>query len=115
MMPNSRQVENVDLIRLEELINTHGIIVVDFWAPWCAPCLSFADVFNQVAQEEEQIHFAKMNVSEASPEVMDTLGIRSIPHLMIFKQGLAIFSEAGTMPYAVLKDLIQQSRDILIA
>jgi thioredoxin 1 len=114
-MSDSRQVESVDLLRLEELINTQGIIVADFWAPWCAPCLSFAEVFSQVAHEEEDIHFVKMNVSEAPPEVMETLGIMSIPHLMIFKQGVAIFSEAGSMPYAVLKDLVQQSRDVSIS
>ncbi|HBB53571.1 MAG TPA: thiol reductase thioredoxin [Legionellales bacterium] len=115
MMSISRQVENVDLLRLEELINTQAIIVADFWAPWCAPCLSFSEIFSQVAQEEPDIHFAKMNVSDAPPEVMETLGIMSIPHLMIFKQGVAVFSEAGSMPYAVLKDLIQQSRDLVIS
>jgi thioredoxin 1 len=114
-MSNHGQVESVDLFRLEELINTQEIIVVDFWAPWCAPCLSFAEVFSKVSQEESGIHFVKMNIAEAPPEVMETLGIMSIPHLMIFKQGVAVFSEAGTMPYAVLKDLIQQSRELQLS
>ena len=114
-MSNHRQIENVDFLRLEELINTKVIIVVDFWAPWCAPCLSFAEIFKQVAEEEETVHFVKMNIAEASPEVMETLGILSIPHLMIFKQGMVIFSEAGTMPYTVLKDLVQQAQSLVIS
>ena len=114
-MSNHGKVESVDLIRLEELIEKQGIVVVDFWAPWCAPCVSFAEVFLKVCEEEAGVHFVKMNIAEAPPEVMETLGIMSIPHLMIFKKGAAIFSEAGTMPYAVLKDLIQQTRELEIS
>ena len=114
-MSSHRQIESVDIFRLEELVNSKEIIVVDFWAPWCAPCLSFAEVFAKVAQEEQGIHFVKMDISDAPPEVMESLAIQSIPHLMIFKEGTAVFSEAGTMPYTVLKDLVQQSRDLQLS
>lgn len=113
-MSSHGKIENVDIFRLEELVNTQGIIVIDFWAPWCSPCLSFAEVFAKVAAEEQGIDFVKMNISESPSEVMETLGIQSIPHLMIFKKGATVFSEAGTMPYAVLKDLVQQARDLEI-
>jgi len=111
---SEQQIESVDLFRLEELINTKNIVVVDFWAPWCAPCLAFADVFARVAQEEAAICFVKMNIADSPPEVMETLAIQSIPHLMIFKQGAAVFSEAGTMPYNVLKDLVVQAKQLEI-
>ena len=113
-MSSHGQIENVDIFRLEDLVNSQAIIIVDFWAPWCAPCLSFSDVFARVATEEQDIQFVKMNVSESPPEVIETLGIQSIPHLKNFKKGAAVFSEAGTMPYTVLKDLVQQSRHLEI-
>ena len=111
MSDNSR-VEQVDIFRLEECINSGATVICDFWAPWCAPCLAFADVFEKVAEEENDFIFLKMNIQEEPPEVLDSLGIMSVPHLMIFKQGMAVYSESGTLPYAVLKDLIEQTRKL---
>lgn len=108
-------VEEVDIFRLDELINTGETIVVDYWAPWCQPCLSFAKIFEKIAQEEQgHIHFVKMNIQDANEEVLDSLGIRSVPHLMIFKQGIAVYSESGTIPYAVLKDLVEQTKKLSV-
>jgi thioredoxin 1 len=86
------------------------MVVVDFWATWCAPCLVFAEVFAKVAQLEPSICFVKMNIGEASSEVMETLGIQSIPHLMIFKKGVVVYSESGTLPQVVLHDLVNQTK-----
>jgi thioredoxin 1 len=113
-MSNNSRVEPVDIFRLEELINSVATVICDFWAPWCAPCLAFADVFEKVANEELDIVFLKMNIQEEPPEVLDSLGIMSVPHLMIFKDGVAVYSEAGTLPYAVLKDLIAQTRQLQV-
>lgn len=114
-MSEPKHVEEVDIFRLDELINTGEIVVVDYWAPWCQPCLSFANVFEKIAEEEQaNIHFVKMNIQDASEDVLDSLGIRSVPHLMIFKQGIAVYSESGTIPYAVLKDLVQQTKTLAV-
>lgn len=109
-MPKSSSVVEVDIIQLEQLITQHEMVVVDFWATWCAPCLTFAPIFSLVAAKEPNICFAKMNVGEAPPEVMDSLGIQSIPHIMIFKQGIVVYSESGTIPEKVLEDLVGQTK-----
>jgi thioredoxin 1 len=115
-MPELNQLQEVDIFELDELINTGRTIVVDYWAPWCNPCLAFAKVFEKIAQEDAttEIQFVKMNIQDATEEVLESLGIRSVPHLMIFKQGMAVFSESGSLPYAVLKDLIEQTKKLEI-
>lgn len=114
MSDNSR-IEQVDIFRLEECINSGAMLICDFWAPWCAPCLVFSEVFEKVADEERDIIFLKMNIQNESQEVLDSLGIMSVPHLMIFKQGTAVYSESGTLPYAVLKDLLAQTKALNIS
>lgn len=109
-MSNNSRVAQIDIFRLEESIDSGATLICDFWAPWCAPCLAFSEVFEKVADEEQDIIFLKMNVENEPQEVLDSLGIMSIPHLMIFKQGTAVYSESGTLPYAVLKDLLAQTR-----
>jgi thioredoxin 1 len=109
-MNQTNLVEEVNILQLEELIEQRDIVIVDFWATWCVPCQSFAKVFADVAAIEIDICFVKMNIGDASSEVMDTLGICSVPHLMIFKKGIVVYSEAGTIPKNVLQDLVSQTK-----
>ena len=111
-MSDNNKVEQVDIFRLEECIDSGVTVICDFWAPWCDPCLAFSEVFEKLANEESDIVFLKMNIQNESQEVLDSLGIMSVPHLMLFKQGTAVYSESGTLPYAVLKDLLQQTRNL---
>ncbi|MDI9819721.1 MULTISPECIES: co-chaperone YbbN [unclassified Legionella] len=92
----------------EDLIENNQIVVVDLWAEWCAPCKQFAKIYERVAKQNPTIQFVKINVEEES-KLAEIFQIRSIPHLMIFKQGIAIYSEAGSMPESVLNDLVQQA------
>lgn len=92
----------------EKTINSNELVFIDFWAAWCAPCKQFALVYEKVAEQNPAIHFTKIDIAEEK-ELADTLQIRSIPHLMIFKQGILIYSEAGSMPESMLKDLVQQA------
>jgi thioredoxin 1 len=94
----------------EKVINSNELVFIDFWAEWCAPCKQFAVVYEKVAEQNPTIKFAKINIEQES-ELADSLQIRSIPHLMIFKQGILIYSEAGSMPESTFKDLIQQAVD----
>ncbi|CEK10920.1 thioredoxin family protein [Legionella hackeliae] len=92
----------------EEFIEKNELVFVDFWAEWCAPCKEFGRVYQLVAEQYPAIKFAKLDI-EKEPELSEIFQIRSIPHLMVFKEGIAIYSEAGSMPESVLKDLVEQA------
>jgi len=101
---------SIDSNHFESLIQDNDIVFIDFWASWCAPCKQFAHVYERVAALHDNIVFAKINIEEES-ELAETFQIRSIPHLMVFKQGIVIYSEAGSMPESTLKELVQQALD----
>lgn len=99
---------NLTADAFEACVNSNPIVVVDFWAEWCAPCKAFSPVFEQVSEKYPAATFAKVDV-EAEVDLSDLFEIRSIPHLMIFKQGILIYSEAGSMPESMLVDLVEQA------
>ena len=94
----------------ESVIQENQIVVIDFWAKWCAPCLQFAKTYEKVAAAETDVLFTKVNIEEES-DLAEIFQVRSIPHLVIFKEEVAIYSEAGSMPESTLKELVQQARD----
>lgn len=101
-------VKALDTHNFEETIQNTPIVVVDFWAKWCAPCTQFAVVYEKVAAEYPGIVFAKVDVEHA-PELGEMFEVRSIPHLMVFKEGIAIYSDSGSVPESVLKELAEQA------
>lgn len=94
----------------DTLIQDNEIVFVDFWAEWCAPCKQFASIYDKVASNYENVVFAKINIEQES-ELAETFQIRSIPYLMVFKEGIAIYSEAGSVPESTLVELVQQAID----
>jgi thioredoxin 1 len=107
-MDQSSIVKSVSTSAFEAFIGQHSVIFVDFWASWCAPCRQFAHVYEQVAAKYPDITFVKVNIEEEH-ELAEMFHIRSIPHLMVFKQGIVIYSEAGSMPESALSELAQQA------
>jgi thioredoxin 1 len=95
----------------EETITTNDIVLIDWWAAWCGPCRMFAPVFEAAAEQHDDIVFAKVD-TEAEPHLAQEAGIRSIPTLMVFREGLLVFSQAGALPAAALDELIGQVRDL---
>ena len=92
----------------ETLLKERAIVFVDFWAPWCVPCKQFKDTYESVSAQYPQITFGSVNIDQEA-ELAHLFELRSIPHLMVFKQGIAIYSESGTMPESALKELVEQA------
>jgi thioredoxin 1 len=99
----------LDIETFDDTVSGDGIVLVDFWASWCGPCRNFAPIFEAAAEEHPDIVFAQVD-TEANQELSGGLGIRSIPTLMIFRDGILLFSQAGALPAPALGSLIEQTR-----
>lgn len=101
---------NITRTKFESIINENQIVFVDFWAAWCAPCKQFSKVYELVAEQFPSILFVKINIEEEQ-DLAEFFEIRSIPHLMVFKEGIIIYSDAGNSTESTLKELAQQALD----
>ena len=92
-------------------ITGNDIVIVDFWADWCGPCKLFAPTFEAASEKEPEIVFGKVD-TEAEQSLSAAAGIQSIPTLMVFRERVLLFSQAGALPPAALEDLITQVKGL---
>ena len=94
-----------------DTIQDNSIVLIDFWAAWCGPCRTFAPVYDKVSEANPDIVFGKVD-TEAEPGLAGAFSISSIPTLMVVRDGVVLFSQAGALPEPALANLVQAARDV---
>ena len=102
---------NLTAETFEQTINGEGLVLVDFWAAWCAPCRRFAPVFEESSETHPDAVFGKVD-TEAEQALAGAAQITSIPTLMAFREGVLLYSQPGALPSHALDDLIGQIKEI---
>ena len=86
-----------------------GIVLIDFWASWCGPCLRFGPIFEKVAEQHPDAVFAKVD-TEAEQNLAAQYGVTSIPTLVVYRDGIPVFGQPGALPEEALQNILEQVR-----
>ena len=98
----------------EATVNGNPIVIIDFWAPWCGPCRGFAPIYETASESHADVVFAKVNTDEEQ-ELGAAFNIRSIPTLMVFRENVILFQQAGALPASALEQVVTQAKSIDMA
>ncbi|HEX9432951.1 MAG TPA: thioredoxin [Burkholderiales bacterium] len=98
----------------EKTVNDNPMVIIDFWAEWCGPCKGFAPVYEKAAEAHPDVVFAKVD-TDAQPELAGSFGIRSIPTLIVFREKVILFQQAGALPGNALEQVITQAKALDMA
>ncbi|KPK18139.1 MAG: thioredoxin [Betaproteobacteria bacterium] len=93
----------------EHTVTQNDMVIIDFWAEWCGPCKGFAPVFEAASEKHDDIVFGKVNADEQQ-DLAAAFSIRSIPFIMLLRENVVLFAQAGALPAEGLESVIQQAR-----
>ena len=103
--------KNLTIDDFQSTVEDNDIVLVDFWADWCGPCKMFAPIYEKTSEKHADVVFGKVD-TEDQQQLAGSFGIRSIPTLMAFREGVLVFAQAGALPEAAVEELIKQVRDL---
>ena len=98
----------------EDVVTRNEMVIVDFWASWCGPCKSFAPVFETASEQHQDIVFGKVNADDEQ-ELAAAFSIRSIPYVMLLREKVVLYAQAGALPAEGLESVIRQARALDMA
>jgi thioredoxin len=98
----------------KQVVERDGIVLLDWWAPWCGPCRAFGPTYERVAAKHPDVVFGKVNTEEQQ-QLAGAFDIRSIPTLMILRDQVLLYAEPGALPEAALEELVTKVRGLDMA